>query len=214
MSWVRVPLVTQKPWKNPRLFFYSLCRFYLCICKYASIVERNLEFCIFRMEIILQSIYVTTALPVAHGKVVEQVVATGFWCCCGHLCLCEYPLQALNGKLAHILNGVGASHDDIHTSETTHWAYIYNIVLNLRVSEPCGHQVFHAMNGSRSYSRFFVGLGDSQVKRCKSFVFTRHIDAGFQMCVIDGKTLYDFHILVLLMIILFLQFLPPLHLEP
>ena len=150
----------------------------------------------------------------AHGMVMEQVVATGLWCRCGHLCLCEYPLQALNGKLAHILNGVGASHDDIHTSETTHWAYIYNIVLNLRVSEPCGHQVFHAMNGSRSYSRFFVGLGDSQVKRCESFVLTRHIDTWFQMCVVDCKTLYDFHICVLLKIILFYRLHLPRNLEP
>jgi len=142
---------------------------------------------------VLQAVQVTSALPFAHGEVVEQVVATGLGCGGGNLCLREYPLEALDGELAHVLNGVAARHDDVHARETTHRAYVDHMVLGPGVAEPRCHEVLHAVNGCRCHCRLLVGLGDPQVERCESLVFTRHIDAGFQTGVVDCKALYNFH---------------------
>ena len=48
-------------------------------------------------------------------------------------------LQALDGQSAHILDGVIARHNDIHTRQTAHRPNIDNVFLRLRISKPCSH---------------------------------------------------------------------------
>ena len=124
----------------------------------------------------------------------EQVVAACLGSCGRHFVLGEYPLQAFDGQLAHILYGIRAFHDDIHAGETAHGTYIHNIFLRSGVTEPGGHQVLQTMHGGRSYGRFFVGFGDAQVECRKAFILARNIYTRLQVGMIDRKTLNDFHI--------------------
>ena len=52
----------------------------------------------------------------------------------------------------------------------------------------------HAVHGGRGYGRLFVRLGDAQVECGKAFVLARDVYARLQSGVIDGETLYDFHV--------------------
>ena len=122
------------------------------------------------MEVILQAVQVAGALPLAHGHIVEQVVAAALRLGSRHLCLGENPLKTLDGEAAHILYGVCSGHDDIHTGETAHRTYIYHIVLCLAVAKPCGHEVLKAVHGCRGNGRLLVGFGDAQVKGGETLV--------------------------------------------
>ena len=75
--------------------------------------------------------------------------------------LCENPLEALDGKTAHILYGIRTRHNDVHTCKTAHWAYVNHIVLSLAVAEPSGHQVLQTMHGCWGNGWLLVGLGDT-----------------------------------------------------
>ena len=125
---------------------------------------------IFAVEIVLETVQVASALPVAHGQVVEQVVATGLGSRGGHLLLGEYPLEALDGELAHVFYGILACHDDIHAREAAHGAYVDDIALGPRVAEPGGHEVLQAVHGGRGHGRLLVGLGDAQVEGGEALV--------------------------------------------
>ena len=145
------------------------------------------------MEIVLQAIQIATTFPNTHGQVVKQVVAASLWTCGRHFGLGDDPLQTFDGELAHVLNGIGASHDDIHASETAHGTYINHILLDSAIAKPGGHKMLDAMDGSRGNGRLLIGLRDAQVERGKAFIYTRNIDAGLQLCVVYRKTLYNFH---------------------
>ena len=144
-----------------------------------TVGEGDLEFGVLAMEIVLQAIKIAGTLPFTHGEVVEQIVATGLGAGGWHFILGENPLQALDGELAHILDGVCAQHDDVHASETAHGAYVNHIVLDPRVAEPSGHEVFDTMNGCGGYGWLLVGLRDTQIVRGKSFILTRNVNTGF-----------------------------------
>lgn len=165
----------------------------LCVGEEFAVGEGDLEFGVLRVEIVLEAIEVAGALPFAHGEVVEQIVATGLGAGGWHFILSENPLQALDGELAHVLDGVCAQHDDVHASETAHGAYVNHIVLDPRVAEPSGHEVFDTMNGCGGYGWLLVGLRDTQIVRGKSFILTRNVNTGFQVSVVDGETLNNFH---------------------
>ena len=152
-----------------------------------------LEFGVLAMEIVLQAIQIATAFPMTHGQVVEQIVATGLWACGRYLALRENPLEALNGEAAHILYGIAARHDDIHTRETTHRANVNDVVLGFGIAEPSCHQVLQAMHSSRCNGGLLIGLGDAEVECRKALVLARNVDAWLQAGMIDGETLYDFH---------------------
>ena len=55
-----------------------------------------MELGVLAVEGVLQAIEVAGTFPLAHGEVVQQVVAAGLGCGCGDLGLGEYPTQALN----------------------------------------------------------------------------------------------------------------------
>ena len=78
----------------------------LCVGEDLAVVEGDLEFGVLAVEIVLQTVEVTGALPLAHGEVVEQIVAAGLWTGGRHLCLCENPLEARDGQTTHVLDGV------------------------------------------------------------------------------------------------------------
>ena len=108
----------------------------------------------------------------AHRKVMEQVVTARLGSCCRHFLLRENPLQALDGQLTHILDGVIASHDDVHTCQTTHWPNIDYVFFRLRISKPRRHQVFYTVYGGRSHGRFLVGFRYAQVESGETFIHT------------------------------------------
>ena len=141
----------------------------------------------------LQTIEITGTFPLAHGEVVEQVVATGLGLCGRYFVLGEYPLQTFDGELAHVLNGVSTYHDDIHTGEATHGTHVDHIVLDPAVAEPCGHEVLQAVHGSRGHGRFLVGFGDAQVVCGEPFILAGDVDTGLQLRVVDRKTLNNLH---------------------
>ena len=165
----------------------------LCVGEDTSVGERHLELGVFAVEVVAQAVEVAAALPVAHGQVVEQAVAAGLGCGGGDFGLCEYPFQAFDGEAAHVLDGVAAGHDDVHAGEAAHGADVDDILLGLRVAEPGGHEVLQAVHGRRSHSGLAVGLGDAEVESGEALVNTRHIDAGLEVRVVDGETLYYFH---------------------
>ena len=142
----------------------------------------------------MQAIEVAGTLPFAHGEIVEQIVATGLRTRGRDLVLSEDPLETLDGEAAHVLNGIAASHDDVHTCKTAHGSHVDYIVLNLGIAEPSGHEVFDTMDGGRCHGGLFVGLGDTQVVGGETLILARHIDAGLEVGVIDGETLYNFHL--------------------
>ena len=80
--------------------------YYLCVGKYLSVVQGYLKLGILAVEIILQSVQVPGTLPLAHRKVVKQIVAAGLRARSRNLGLGQDPLQTLNCKAAHVLNGV------------------------------------------------------------------------------------------------------------
>jgi hypothetical protein len=49
------------------------------------------------------------------------------------------------------------------------------------------------MDGGRCHGGLFVGLGDTQVVGGETLILARDIDAGLEVGVIDGETLYNFH---------------------
>ena len=165
----------------------------LGIGKDFSIVESDLEFCVFAMEVVRQALQIAAALPLAHGEVVEQVVSAGFRSGGWHLRLGENPLQALDGECAYGLNGVITCHNDVHACEAAHRTDINHVVLGGGVAEPCCHQMLDAVDGSRGDGWFFVWLGDAQVEGGEAFVLARHVDAWLQVGVVNCETLYDFH---------------------
>ena len=112
----------------------------------------------------LQTVQIAGALPLAHGQVVEQIVATGLRARGWHLGLREDPLQALDGEALHIHDGVRTQHDDIHARETSHRTYVNHVVLGLAVAKPGGHEVLQAVHGSRGHGGFLIRLGDAQVE--------------------------------------------------
>ena len=179
-----------QPNNNPQPTGWGLL---LGISEYLAVVERDLQFGIFAVEIILESVKVARTLPFAHGQVVEQIVAAALWFCGRHFCLLENPLEARDGETAHDLDGVSAGHDDIHTCETTHRPHIDDIVFRLAIAEPGGHQVFDAMHGSRGNGRFLVRFGDTQVEGGETLILARDIDAWLEVSMVDGETLYNFH---------------------
>jgi hypothetical protein len=80
-------------------------------------IKRTLDFIrVLTVEVVLQTVQVTAALPMAHRKVVKQVVATGFRSRAWDFCLREYPLQTLYGELAHVKDRVGTGHYYVHAS--------------------------------------------------------------------------------------------------
>ena len=153
----------------------------------------NLEFGVLAVEIVLQAIEVAGTLPFTHGKVVEQIVATGFRTRGGNLVLSEDPLETLDCEAAHVLNGIAASHNDVHACKTAHRTYVNDIVLNLGVAEPSGHEVFDTVDGGWCHGRLFIGLGDTQVVGGETLILARDVDAGLEVGMIDGETLYNFH---------------------
>ena len=102
-------------------------------------------------------------------------------------------LEALDRQTAHILNGVRACHNDIHTRKAAHRADIYHVLLRFGVAEPGGHQVFQAMYGRRGYRWLLVGFGDTQVEGGEALVHAGDVDARLQVGVVDGETLDNFH---------------------
>ena len=152
-----------------------------------------MEFGVLAVEVVLQALEVAGTFPVAHGQVVEEVVAAGFRAGGRYLLLSENPLEAFDGQLAHVLHGVGAGHDDVHAGEASHGSDVDHIVLGARVAEPCGHEVFQTVHGGRRHGGFLVGLRDAEVEGGEAPVLTRDVDAGLQAGVVDGETLYDFH---------------------
>ena len=146
------------------------------------------------VEMVLQTVDVADTLPLAHGQVVKQIVAAGLGLGGRHAVLCENPFKAFDGEAAHVFDGVGSRHDDVHAGEAAHGAYVDHVVLHAAVAEPCGHEVFQAVNGGRSNGWLLVGLGDANVESGEAFVLARHVDAWLQVGVVDGETLYDFHI--------------------
>ena len=158
-----------------------------------TVGEGDLEFGVLAMEIVLQAIKIAGTLPFTHGEVVEQIVAASLWARGWNLILSENPLEALDGETAHIFNSIVACHDDIHACETAHGTNVDHIVLDLGVAEPGGHEMFDAMDGGWCHSGLFVGLGDTQVIGDKTFILARDVDAGLEVSMIEGKTLYNFH---------------------
>ena len=126
-----------------------------------AVGEGDVELGVLAMEIVEKAIEVAGTFPLAHGEVVEQVVAAGLGTCGGNLGLGEDPLQTFYGQASHILNGVGAGHDDVHARETSHGAYINHIFLCFTVAEPGGHEVFQTVHGCWGYGWFLIGLGDA-----------------------------------------------------
>ena len=153
-----------------------------------------MEFGVLAVEVVLQTVEIASTFPFTHGEVVEQVVATGLWLGGWHLGLGENPLKALDGELAHIVDGVGACHDDIHACETAHRTYIDHIVLDARVAKPCCHEVLHAVHSRWGNGRLLVGLRDAQVEGGEAFVFTRNVNAWLEVGMVDGEALYNLHI--------------------
>ena len=145
------------------------------------------------MEIVLQSVEVATALPLAHGQVVQQAVAAGLRRGGRNLVLCQYPLQTLDGQPTDVLHTVFAGHDEIHTGEAPHGTHIDDIVLDGRIAEPSGHEVFEAVHGRRSHGRFAVGLRDTEVVCSKTFILARDINTGLEVGMVNGETLNYFH---------------------
>ena len=152
-----------------------------------------MELGVFRVKIVLQTIEVAGTFPFTHGQIVEQVVAAGLGFGGGDVVLSEYPLEALDGELSHVLNGIGASHNDVHACQTAHWTYIDDVVLDAAVAKPCGHEMLDTVHGCRSNGGLVVGLGDAQVERGETFILTRHVDAGLEVGVVDSETLYYLH---------------------
>ena len=184
----------------PMIFVYRslrFCYFFLRISKDFAIPEGNLQLGVLGMEVVLEAVEVAGALPFTHGEVVEEVVATGLGCRSGNLVLGEDPLQALDGESTHVLHRVTAGHDDIHAGEASHGSDIDDIVFGGGVAEPRSHEVLDAMHGSWSDSRLLVRFGDTEVEGGEATVFTRYVDAGLQVSVINRKTLNYFHIFIL-----------------
>ena len=102
----------------------------LCICKHLTVSQGHLQLSVFAVEFVTQARKVPAAFPMAHGQVVEQIVATSLWRGGGDFSLCEYPFKALDGERAHVLDGVISGHNDIHARHTAHGSDIYYIVLN------------------------------------------------------------------------------------
>ena len=145
------------------------------------------------MEIVLQAVEVAGALPLAHGEVVQQVVAAGLRLRGGNLVLGEDPLEALDGQAAHVVDGVVARHDDIHAREATHGADVDHVVFRRTVAEPGGHEVFQTVNGGRRHGGLLVGLGDAQVECGEALVLAGNVDARLEVGVVDGETCDYFH---------------------
>lgn len=164
------------------------------ISKDATVVECDLQLGVFAMEIVLQTVEIAPTFPMTHRKVVKQTVATSLWRGGRHFGLGEYPTKALNGEASHVLNGICSRHNNVHAREASHRAYIHHIVLRLGIAKPSSHEVLHAVHSCRSYGRLLIGFGDAQVEGGETFIYTRHVDARLEMGVVDGKTLYDFHI--------------------
>ena len=165
-----------------------------CVGEDLAVAEGHLELSVLAVEIVLQTAEVAAALPMAHGQVVEQAVAAGLGRGGRDLGLGEDPLQALDGQLTHVLDGVVSGHDDVHAREAAHGADVDHVVLGAGVAEPGGHQVLHAVHGRRGHGGFAVGLGDAEVEGGEALVDSRHIDARLQMGMVDGETLNYFHV--------------------
>jgi len=159
-----------------------------------AVGEGDLELGVLVVEVGLETVEVAGALPLAHGKVVEEVVAAGLGTGGRDLVLPEYPLQTLDGEATHVMDAVGARHNDIHAGEAAHRADIDDIVLDLGIAEPGSHQVLDAVDGCRCHCRFLIRFGDTEVERGETFVLAGHIDTRLQMGMVDCKTLYYFHI--------------------
>ena len=158
-----------------------------------TVGQGDFEFGVLAVEVVLQAVQVAPTFPLAHGQVVEQIVAAGFGARGRHFALGEYPFETFDGELAHIFNGVAVEHDDIHSGEASHGTYVHDVVFCARIAEPCGHQVFYAVNGSGGDGGFLVGLGDAEVEGGEPLVLAGNIDAWLQVGVVDGETLNDFH---------------------
>ena len=74
----------------------------LCVGKVFAVGERYVQLGVLAVEVVLEALEVSGALPLAHWQVVEQVVAAGLGLGGRHLGLCQYPLQALDGEPAHV----------------------------------------------------------------------------------------------------------------
>ncbi len=158
-----------------------------------AVGEGDVKLGVLAVEGVLQAIEVAGTFPLAHGEVVEEVVATGLGTCGGNFRLGEDPLETGDGQLTHVLYGVGAGHDDVHAGETAHGTYVHHIVFHLAVAEPRGHEVLQTVHGGGSNGGLFVGFGDAEVVGGEAFVLAGDIDAGLQLRMINRKTLYDFH---------------------
>ena len=49
---------------------------WLCVGKNFAVIKSYAEFCVLAVEIVLQTIQIALAFPLAHRQVVEQIVAT------------------------------------------------------------------------------------------------------------------------------------------
>ena len=117
---------------------------FLRVGKTATVAERDLQFCVFRMEIVFQAMQVSATFPMAHREVVEQVVSAGLGRGGRHFRLCQNPFQTFDGQPSHIIDGKTARHNDIHTRQTAHRPDIDDVLLHLRIAKPRRHQVFNA----------------------------------------------------------------------
>ena len=142
----------------------------LCVGKGLAIGKGDLQLGVAAVEIVLQAVEVACALPLAHGQVVEQAVAAGLGLGGGNAVLGEYPLEALDGEAAHVLDGVCAGHYYIHAREAAHGSHIDDVVADGTVAEPCGHEVLQAVHGCRGDGGFVVGPRDAEVEGGKTLV--------------------------------------------
>ena len=104
-----------------------------------SIVEGDVQLGVLAMEIILQSVEISAAFPLAHGQVVKEIVATSLGLSGRHLALGNNPLEAFYCEATHVVYAISASHDEIHAREASHGPHIHHIIFHSRIAKPCSH---------------------------------------------------------------------------
>ena len=179
--------------KNATNSALSLAPGPLCVGEGLAVVQDDLKFGIFAVEVVAEAVQVAGALPFAHRQVMQQVVAAGLRGRGRDFVLREDPFQAFDGQPAHVLRRVAAGHDDVHARQAAHRADVDHVVLRGRVAEPRGHQVLDAVHGRRRHRRLLVRLRDPKVERRESPVHPGHIDPRLEVRMINRKTLNYFH---------------------